>query len=68
MSGQDSFEVVMCSRLIGEISDVLDRPRLRKRISADDAREFVAMISILANRCLTRRRSASRPATPMVTT
>ena len=45
MSGQASFEVIMCPKLIGEISDVLDRPRLRKRISADDAREFVAMIS-----------------------
>ena len=39
----------MCPKLIGEISDVFDRPRLRKRISADDAREFVAMISILPN-------------------
>ncbi len=49
MSGRASFEVIVCPRLIGEISDVLDRPRLRKRISADDAREFVEMISILPN-------------------
>jgi putative PIN family toxin of toxin-antitoxin system len=35
--------------LIGEIGDVLDRRRLRKRISADDARAFVATISLLAN-------------------
>ena len=47
MSGHARFEVVVCPRLIGEISDVLDRPRLRKRISADDAREFVATISSL---------------------
>ena len=39
----------MCPRLIGEISEVLDRPRLRKRISAEDAREFVTTISILPN-------------------
>ena len=41
MSGRASFEVIVCPRLIGEIRDVLDRPRLRKRISAQDAREFV---------------------------
>ena len=47
MSGKASFEVIVCPRLIGEIRDVLDRPRLRKRISAEDAREFVATISAL---------------------
>ena len=40
---------MMCPRLISEIGDVLDRPRLRKRISAEDAREFVATISMLPN-------------------
>jgi putative PIN family toxin of toxin-antitoxin system len=49
MSGEASFEVIVCPRLIGEISDVLDRPRLRKRISAEDAREFVGTISALPN-------------------
>ena len=49
MSGQASFEIILCPRLIGEVSDVLDRPRLRKRISAEDARAFVATISILPN-------------------
>jgi uncharacterized protein len=49
MSGQAAFEVVVCPRLIDEISDVLDRPRLRNRISADDASEFVAAISALPN-------------------
>ena len=49
MSGQASFEVIVCPRLIGEISDVLDRPRLRKRIRAEDAREFVGTISALPN-------------------
>ena len=47
MSGEASFDVIVCPRLIGEIRDVLDRPRLRKRISAEDAREFVATISAL---------------------
>ena len=37
------------SEIDWEISDVLDRPRLRKRISAEDAHEFVATISILPN-------------------
>lgn len=49
MSGQASFELIMCPRLIGEISDVLDRPRLRKRISEEDAREFIATTSALLN-------------------
>lgn len=49
MSGGASFEVIVCPRLIGEIRDVLDRPRLRKRISVDDAREFVETISALPN-------------------
>ena len=41
MSGQTSFELVVCPRLIGEIGeigDVFDRPRLRNRISEVDAR------------------------------
>ena len=37
------------SEIDWEISDVLDRPRLRKRISAEDAGEFVATISIRPN-------------------
>ena len=49
MSGQASFELIVCPRLVSEISDVLDRAHLRKRISAEDAREFVATISILPN-------------------
>ncbi len=47
MSGEASFDVIVCPRLIGEIRDVLDRPRLRKQISAEDAREFVTTISAL---------------------
>ena len=38
-----------CPRLIGEISDVLDRPRLHKQIGAECACEFVEMISALPN-------------------
>ena len=49
MSGEAPFEVIVCPRLIGEISDVLDRPRLRKRINAEDARDFVGTISALPN-------------------
>ena len=40
MSGQASFELIVCPRLIGAISDVFNRPRLRKRISAEDASAF----------------------------
>lgn len=47
MSGNAAFDVVVCPRLIGEVSDVLGRPRLRKRISANDAAAFVAVISAL---------------------
>lgn len=47
MSGQALFEVILCPRLIGEISDVLHRPRLRKRIGAAEASDFVAVISAL---------------------
>lgn len=36
MSGRASFELIVCPRLIGDISDVLDRPRLRRRIRAGD--------------------------------
>lgn len=49
MSGQASFDLIVCPRLIGEIRDVLDRPRLRKRISAEDASLFVGTISMLPN-------------------
>ncbi len=49
MSGQAGFELIMCPRLIREISDVLDRPRLRKRISADEASRFVSTITVLTD-------------------
>ena len=49
MLGQASFELLVCPRLIGEMSDVFDRPRLRNRISEEDARQFVATISALPN-------------------
>jgi hypothetical protein len=49
MSGDASVEVIFCPRLIGEIRDVLDRPRLRKRIGVVDVREFVETISALPN-------------------
>jgi predicted nucleic acid-binding protein len=60
MSSHASFEVIVCPRLIGEIRDVLDRPRVRKRISAEDAREFVGTISALPSQVpdhLTQRRT-----------
>lgn len=47
MSGQAPFEVIVCPRLISEIRDVLGRPRLRKRITAEDAASFLAVISAL---------------------
>ena len=70
MSGEASFEVVVCPRLIGEISDVLDRPRLRKRIIAEDACEYVATISTLPNQVPdpSEMPSLSRLAMPTMTT
>jgi uncharacterized protein len=49
MSGQASYELIVCPRLIDGVRDVLDRPRLRKRISAEDAGVFVEAISMLPN-------------------
>lgn len=60
MSGAASFEVIVCPTLIGESTDVLDRPRLRKRLSAESAREFVAISSILPNHVPDRQRLRSR--------
>jgi putative PIN family toxin of toxin-antitoxin system len=49
MSGRAPYELIVCPRLIGEIREVLDRPRLRKRISAEDASDFLETISMLPN-------------------
>jgi uncharacterized protein len=49
MSGQASYELIVCPRLIDEVRDVLDRRRFRKRISAEDASVFVEAISMLPN-------------------
>jgi hypothetical protein len=50
MSGRAPYELIVCPRLIGEIRDVLDRPLLRKRISAEDASVFLEeTISMLSN-------------------
>lgn len=41
------FNAVMCPALLGEIADVLRRPRLRKRIDLDAARRFLDNIAAL---------------------
>lgn len=49
LSGGAPFELIICPWLLGEVAEVLDRPRLRKRISETDANEFVAAIRVLAS-------------------
>lgn len=39
------IELVMSPALLAEIADVLSRPRLRKRVSAEDAQLFLADIA-----------------------
>lgn len=38
----DEIELVTCPALLAEVADVLDRPRLRKHVTQDEAEEFVA--------------------------
>jgi len=48
--GAGHFEVVMCQELLGEITDVLtERPRLRKWIDLDVARQYVDTVSTLVD-------------------
>jgi putative PIN family toxin of toxin-antitoxin system len=39
------IELVMSPALLGEIADVLSRPRIRKRLTADDAQVFLADVA-----------------------
>lgn len=39
------IELVMSPRLLKEIADVLSRPRIRKRLSAEDAQLFLADVA-----------------------
>ena len=68
MSGQASFELIVCPRLIGEISDVLDRPACVN----ESARRTPASSSRRSRLCrtkyLTRRRLLSQLAMPTMTT
>ena len=41
------FDVVLCPALFNEVEDVLQRPRLRKRIDTHAARRFVENITAL---------------------
>lgn len=38
------IEMVVCPAMLRELKDVLARPRLRQRISAEDAEAFVALL------------------------
>jgi putative PIN family toxin of toxin-antitoxin system len=49
------IEPVMSPALLGEIADVLSRPRIRKRVSPEDAQLFLADV---AAQVVMRRRSA----------
>lgn len=41
------IDVVICPALLGEIEDVLGRPRLQKRISAEESAAFVDDLTML---------------------
>lgn len=41
----------MCPTLLGEIADVLRRPRLRKRIDPDAAKRFIENLTALIDMC-----------------
>ena len=42
---EDKIELVTCPALLAEVADVLDRPRLRKHVTPDEAEEFVAELT-----------------------
>ena len=45
---QGDLDVVICPALLGEVEDVLDRPRLRKRVDPGLARLYMATIRRIA--------------------
>jgi putative PIN family toxin of toxin-antitoxin system len=46
---QGHYRMIVCPHLLGELEDVLRRPRLRRWFSEDDATEFVADLSGVAD-------------------
>lgn len=46
---QGQVALVVCGRLMDEVSDVLEREKFRRWITVDDARDFVAAIELLAD-------------------
>ncbi len=46
---QGDLEVVICPALLGEVEDVLDRPRLRKRVDPELAQLYMATIRRIAD-------------------
>lgn len=44
-----ALEVVICPALLAEVEDVLDRPRLRKRVDSGVAHLFIATIRRIAD-------------------
>lgn len=40
----DEFEVIICPALIAEVEDVLGRPKIRKRLSAELAARYLATL------------------------
>jgi putative PIN family toxin of toxin-antitoxin system len=47
--GHEAFELVICPRLLAEVAEVLDRPRLRRWITSDIAARFVETIRLAAD-------------------
>lgn len=61
------IELVMSPRLLAEVAEVLSRPRIRKRLSAEDAQLFLADIAaqvvMFADRATPRASAAIRTTT-----
>ena len=45
----DAFELIVSEAVLAEVDDVLTRPRLTKRITAEDAHAFIHSIRVVAD-------------------
>jgi len=62
------IEVVICPALLAEVEDVLDRPRLRKRVDPELAQLYMATVRRIADVVSDPAPIAARREMPMTTT
>lgn len=46
-ANEDAFRIVLCPTLLGELEEVLMRPKFRSYLSEDNARRFVTAVTVL---------------------